>query len=60
MEFPKWHTVRNLFTCSRISVLLAIIRSDNEHTCKRFLAWDMTLGLVTVYRRTWYVTKEEK
>lgn len=40
-EFPKGHTV-NLPICSRMPVLLATVRSDNEHTCRRFSAWDVT------------------
>ena len=45
------HFVRNPFICSRISALLETVRSDNEQAC-RFFAWDMMVGLVTVYRRT--------
>ena len=45
------HFVRNPFICSRISVLLETVRSDNEQAC-RFFAWDVMVGLVTVYRTT--------
>ena len=54
---PQVHFVRNPFICSRLSVLLETVRSDNEQTC-RFFAWDVTVGLVTV--KGGLVTKEEK
>lgn len=41
-QFPKGHTIKNLFICSRTPVLLATVRSDNEHTCRRFFARDVT------------------
>lgn len=40
-EFPKGHT-GNLFICSRMPVLLATVKSDSEHTCRRFFAWYVT------------------
>ena len=45
------HVVRNPFICSRISVLLETVRSENEQTC-RFFACNVMVGLATVYRRT--------
>lgn len=49
---PNGTLLKNLFICSTMTLLLAILRQDNEQTW-RPSASAMTMGSVTVYQRTW-------